>query len=55
MPRFRFVVCELAANGFGDPETLMNTRADLIADAYEYLLFKGKYETQAWRLRQKDD
>ena len=50
MAPHRFVVAELAANGFGDPTALMNGRADLIADAHEYLRFKLKYEAQAYRI-----
>jgi hypothetical protein len=41
---------ELAGAGFGSPEVLMNERADLIADAYDYLSFKCKYENQAYLL-----
>jgi len=44
MDRHRFVIMELAANGYGSPEVLMNERADLIMDAYDYMRFKSKYE-----------
>lgn len=47
----RFVIMELSANGFGPPEILMKTRADLIADAHDYLRFKGKYESQLMIMR----
>jgi hypothetical protein len=48
MPVYRYVIAELAANGFGSPEVLMNTRVDLICDSYEYLRFKNKYEQQQY-------
>jgi hypothetical protein len=54
MDRHRFVIMELAANGFGPPEVLMQTRADLIADAHDYLRFKGKYESQLMLMRSKE-
>ena len=50
----RFIIMELASAGFGSPETLMNTRVDLIFDAYDYLTFKNKYETQVY-LRSIDE
>jgi hypothetical protein len=50
----RFVIMELAANGFGSPEVLMETRADLIADAHDYLRFKGKYESQIMLMRSNE-
>jgi hypothetical protein len=50
----RFVIMELAANGFGPPEVLMETRADLIADAHDYLRFKGKYESQIMIMRSNE-
>lgn len=49
----RFVVIELAGSGFGSPEALENERSDLIADAYDYLKFKNKYETQCILLTRK--
>lgn len=33
----------------------MQTRADLIADAYEYLVFKTKYEAQSHLLRKDNE
>ena len=45
---------ELAANGFGSPETLINERTDLICAAYDYLIFKSKYENQCYLLRDRD-
>lgn len=48
------VIMELAAAGFGSPEVLMNERADLIADAYEYLMFKSKYENQLMLMRSSE-
>jgi hypothetical protein len=50
----RFVIMELSANGFGAPEVLMQTRADLIADAHDYLRFKGKYESQLMLMRSNE-
>jgi hypothetical protein len=50
----RFVIMELSANGFGPPEVLMQTRADLIADAHDYLRFKGKYESQLMLMRSNE-
>lgn len=50
MPRDRYIIMELAANGFGSPEVLYNERVDLIMDAYEYLTFKFKYESQSYLL-----
>jgi hypothetical protein len=44
MERHRFIVCELAAAGMGTPGELMTTRADLVADAYDYLFFKAEYQ-----------
>lgn len=44
---------ELSESGFGNPEQLMNTRVDLICDAYDYLKFKHKYEHQAYILREQ--
>jgi hypothetical protein len=42
----RFIIMELSASGFGSPGVLMETEADLIMDAYDYLCFKNKYENQ---------
>lgn len=47
MERHRFIVCELAASGMGTPGELMSTRADLVADAYDYLFFKNEYQRRA--------
>jgi hypothetical protein len=47
MERHRFIVCELAASGLGNPGDLMRTRVDLVADAYDYLLFKSEYERRS--------
>jgi hypothetical protein len=44
MERHRFIVCELSASGMGTPGDLMRTRADLVADAYDYLFFKNEYQ-----------
>jgi len=46
---------ELSSAGFGSPEVLMNERVDLILDAYDYLRFKNKYESQAYLLRQEEN
>ena len=46
------MVMELSLAGFGAPEVLMNTRVDLIIDAYDYLKYKNKYEHQYY-LRSK--
>lgn len=46
---------ELAANGFGSPEVLMRERVDLIMNAYDYLVFKNKYEHQAYLLRDREN
>lgn len=54
MDYYRFVIMELSANGFGPPEVLMNTRADLVADAHDYLRFKGKYESQLMLMRSQE-
>jgi hypothetical protein len=54
MERHRMVIMELAAAGFGSPEVLMNERADLIADAYDYLMFKSKYENQLMLMRSSE-
>lgn len=51
MPRHRFVVMELAANGYGDPGRLMETRVDIVMDAYDHLQFKARYEVQSYRIR----
>lgn len=47
------MVMELASAGFGSPEVLMNERVDLICDAYDYLIFKNKYEHQLYLMRSK--
>ena len=47
MDRHRFIVCELASAGMGNPGALMQTRADLVADAYDYLFFKNEYQRRA--------
>ena len=49
----KFIIMELAANGYGDPETLAKTRVDLVVDAYDYLRFKNKYERQYQLLRDR--
>ena len=46
MEPWRYIVMELAHAGYGSPEVLANTRADLILDAHEYLLFRSKFEFQ---------
>jgi len=46
MESHRFIIAELSSAGFGSPGILMETRADLIMDAYDYLTFKNKYENQ---------
>jgi len=53
MESSRFVIMELASNGFGSPEVLMNERVDLVCDAYDYLKFKVKYESQSYLLRER--
>lgn len=55
MSSHRFIVMELAANGFGSPEVLMRERVDLIMNAYDYLVFKNKYEHQAYLLRDREN
>lgn len=55
MPRHRYIIMELSANGFGSPEVLYNERVDLIMDAYDYLSFKNKYESQSYLLMREDD
>lgn len=45
---------ELAANGFGSPEVLMRERVDLVKDAWDYLLFKNKYEHQSYLIRERE-
>jgi hypothetical protein len=54
MERHRFVVMELAANGFGPPEVLMKTRVDLIVNAYDYLRFKMEYQARAARMQREN-
>ena len=44
---------ELASSGYGSPEVLMRERVDLICNAYDYLIFKNKYENQSY-LKGKD-
>lgn len=41
---------ELSAHGFGSPEVLMRERVDIVIDAYDYLSFKSKYESECYRL-----
>jgi hypothetical protein len=53
MDTHTFMVMELASAGFGSPEVLMNERVDLICDAYDYLIFKNKYEHQLYLMRSK--
>lgn len=53
MERHRFMVAELSSQGFGSPQTLMETRVDLVFDAYEYLQFKCKYEHQTYLIGRK--
>lgn len=55
MPQYRFVIMELASSGFGSPEVLMNERADLVADAYDYLRFKHKFEHQIYMMRAEEN
>lgn len=54
MPRHRYMIMELSANGFGSPEVLYNERVDLIIDAYDYLSFKNEFETQSYLLSKED-
>lgn len=54
MPRYKFIIMELASNGFGSPEVLMKERVDLICDAYDYLKFKNEYEKQAYLLMERN-
>lgn len=53
METHKFMVMELASAGFGSPEVLMNERVDLICDAYDYLIFKNKYEHQVYLIGTK--
>jgi len=53
MERNRFIIMELSAAGFGSPGILMSERVDLICNAYDYLMFKNKYETQCY-LKEKN-
>jgi hypothetical protein len=46
MERHRFIACELASSGYGDVDSIMRTRVDLVMDAYDYLHFRVKYEDQ---------
>lgn len=55
MSRDRYIIMQLASNGFGSPEVLYNERVDLIMDAYEYLGFKCKYESQSYLLMRTDE
>lgn len=54
MDSHRFIIMELSCAGFGSPEVLMKERADLICDAYDYLLFKNKYEKQCYLLGERN-
>ena len=45
---------ELASNGYGDMDTLVKTRVDLVLDAYDYLRFKNKYEHQNYLIRDRN-
>jgi len=50
----RFIIMELASNGYGDMDTLVKTRVDLVLDAYDYLRFKNKYEHQNYLIRDRN-
>ena len=51
---YRFVIMELASNGFGSPEILYNERVDLICEAYDYLKFKHEYENQSYLISERE-
>lgn len=55
MPRDKLIICELSANGFGSPEAVARSRADLVLDAYEYLTFTLKYREQVRLALREDD
>jgi hypothetical protein len=44
MPYDRFVVCELASKGYGSVGELMNTRADIVLDAFDHMQSMREYE-----------
>jgi hypothetical protein len=54
MEHWRFMVMELAHAGYGDPETLMNTRVDFVFDAHEHLVYRSKFEYQCMLLNRED-
>lgn len=55
MPKHRFIAMELASSGFGSPAEIMDTRVDLIIDAYDYLVFKNKFEQQTFAMRSEQN
>lgn len=46
MESWRFIVMELVHAGYGSPQQLMDERADFIMDAYEYFVYRTKFEYQ---------
>jgi hypothetical protein len=46
MPLDRFMLCELAAGGYGSLRDLMHTRADVVCDAFDHLRSMREYESR---------
>jgi hypothetical protein len=52
MPTDRFIVCELAAKGYGTLTDLVATRADLVLDAFDHMNSMREYEERFHQLNE---
>ena len=54
MEPWRFMVMELVHAGYGSPQTLMDERVDFVMDAYEYFVYRAKFQYQC-QLMERDE
>jgi hypothetical protein len=52
MPFDQFVVCELAAAGYGTPAVLLQTRCDIVLSAHDHMNSMREYEERFHQLNE---
>jgi len=50
----RFMLCELSAAGYGSLSDLMQTRADVVCDAWDHLRSMREYEQRFHELNEPE-
>jgi len=50
----RFMLCELSAAGYGSLSDLMQTRADVVCDAFDHLRSMREYEQRFHELNEPE-